>query len=311
MQKIEKPSNRLLQLPTVHGKQGHPALSQFDDDATPLCTPFRIFLLIFLLIICIAVIVDSFCCHFLLHLTQIWTHWLSKSGVLGILCVALLRMCCIMLFIPSWPVVLSSAAAFTSEFGFWPGFILNIVLVFAADVVSMQMMFFIARYLLVRPMRRLMKRFTTVYWLDKAINHKGFRIALLIRLNPELTTLGSYFLGATSIKWRDYTIGTIGDLFGVIVYCYIAATIVSTRSSGGPHDGAYYLRVSAAVFAVVISLLLIVILAWAVKQEMNAIAIEERSKLTNIPENRSGIASDDGRSVAVMAYAEDIAPLLL
>uniref|UniRef100_A0A0G4FET5 VTT domain-containing protein n=1 Tax=Chromera velia CCMP2878 TaxID=1169474 RepID=A0A0G4FET5_9ALVE len=256
-----------------------PCSEQEEDER--ICTPDRIAVLVILVVIVSCVVADSICCGNLLQFAKDLTHWVSSAGILGVVLCAGVRAMCIVLFLPAWPVLLAAAAAFSKEYGQLTAFFVSSASVFAADVVATQLMFFIGRFMLERPMRRLMKKNATLYWLDKAIEHKGLRICFLARMNPEFITVASYGFGATHIHWSDYTIGTLGDLVGVFGYSYIGVVLGGGHAKPGEGSG----RQSAAMVkwivlgaSVLITVVLVILITHQVKKEMEVIALEERQR---------------------------------
>lgn len=61
--------------------------------------------------------------------------------------------------------------------------------------------------------------------IDAVIAEEGWRTVFLLRLTPFPFGVVSYLLGITSVKLKDYFIGTLSVILHVIVWIYIGQTI--------------------------------------------------------------------------------------
>ena len=57
------------------------------------------------------------------------------------------------------------------------------------------------------------------------ISHEGWRTVFLIRMTPLSFSFASYLLGVTSIKLKDYFLGSIAIVFHVALWLYIGKSL--------------------------------------------------------------------------------------
>ncbi len=78
--------------------------------------------------------------------------------------------------------------------------------------------------------------------LDRAVEHSGFKITLLVRLAP-IFPFGvlNYTLGLTKVAFRDYALATaLGMLPGTIAYVYLGSLATSATELGHSSGGWLY-----------------------------------------------------------------------
>lgn len=69
--------------------------------------------------------------------------------------------------------------------------------------------------------------------IDQAVNRDGFKIVLLTRLSPLFPfTLLNYAFGITSVRLRDYLLGCIGMVPGILLYVYLGSLTGSLAQLG-------------------------------------------------------------------------------
>merc|ERR1711862_579696 len=104
------------------------------------------------------------------------------------------------------------------------------------------------------------------------LHHKGFTIAILIRLSPIIPFNAiNYILGLTSMKLHHYVLALIGLLPGTVMYCFIGATAGSLTESGNAVSGP--VAIGSIVFGIVFGLLAVFGVSYYAKNEFNKISI--------------------------------------
>ncbi len=134
--------------------------------------------------------------------------------VLAFLAVSVLRP---FFFLPATPFTLASGFLF----GFWQGILWSV----AGTTLSAILAFFMSRYLLRDYVAR---RFSgRIRGIDKAIESRGWRSILFMRLIPMVPfDVVSYIAGISSIRFRDYMIGTVlGELPAAIVLVMLGSSL--------------------------------------------------------------------------------------
>jgi uncharacterized membrane protein YdjX (TVP38/TMEM64 family) len=83
--------------------------------------------------------------------------------------------------------------------------------------------FLVARHLLLEPMRRFARRYSTFAAVEKAMESKGWKMVALLRLSPVLPFgVKNYLLGTTRVALGDYALGTLaGILPGLLFKVYV------------------------------------------------------------------------------------------
>lgn len=120
-------------------------------------------------------------------------------------------------FLPVTPFTISSGFLF----GFWQGLLLSTI----GTTISSAMTFIISRYLFHDYVRtRLVGRYQL---LDKAMECQGWRYVMFFRMIPILPyDLVGYVAGASTIRFRDYMIGSmLGELPGAVVLVFFGSTL--------------------------------------------------------------------------------------
>jgi uncharacterized membrane protein YdjX (TVP38/TMEM64 family) len=141
-------------------------------------------------------------------------------------------------FIPTTPFTIASGFLF----GFWQGILWSL----AGTTLSAILTFFIARYLF---HDYIMRRFSgRIRGIDRAIESRGWRFILFLRLIPMLPfDIVSYIAGISSIRFRDYMIGTVlGELPGAFVLVMLGSSLDRVGSS------VFYVSLVLAVIVLVV-----------------------------------------------------------
>ncbi len=104
--------------------------------------------------------------------------------------------------------------------------------------------------------------------LDRAIEHAGFKITLLVRLSP-IFPFGvlNYALGLTTVTVRDYVLASaLGMLPGTIAYVYLGSLVTSATDLG--HSSASWLYWVGGGLTVAASVAITLIARNALKREL-------------------------------------------
>ncbi|CDS04084.1 hypothetical protein LRAMOSA07039 [Lichtheimia ramosa] len=108
-------------------------------------------------------------------------------------------------------------------FGFAQGFPVSYFSALLGSVVC----FVVSRLWLKGFVTRLMARYPNLKAVVHAVEKKGFKLFLLIRLSPYPFNLLNVLFAATNISLRDYTIGTALTLTKIALHVYIGANLTS------------------------------------------------------------------------------------
>lgn len=143
-------------------------------------------------------------------------------------------------------VLLFPATLLTLGAGFLYGPWLGIAVVLPASVLGATAAFLVARHLARDAVAARVKGHRVFEAVDRAVARRGFRTVLLVRLTPVLPfNLLNYGLGLTSVRLRDYVLGSAIGMLPAIVLVVHAGSLVT--SLGGLGEAAPTGRARAAL----------------------------------------------------------------
>jgi uncharacterized membrane protein YdjX (TVP38/TMEM64 family) len=159
--------------------------------------------------------------------------WIKGFGPAGGLLYGLVYVVATVLFFPALPLTLGAGLVY--------GVVVGTLIVSPASVAGASLTFLVARYLVRDWVARRLKKYKQASAIDRAIEKNGFKVVLLLRLQPVLPfNMLNYALGLTSIRLRDYVIASwIGMLPATILYVYLGTIThdVSDLLRGRPNSG--------------------------------------------------------------------------
>jgi uncharacterized membrane protein YdjX (TVP38/TMEM64 family) len=160
-------------------------------------------------------------------------HWANGMGAAGGALYAVVYIAGTALFFTGLPLTLGA--------GFLYGAIIGTLVVSPASVAGATLAFLIARYLARDWVTRRIKKYPQVAAIDRAIEKKGFKAVVLLRLQPVLPfNILNYALGLTSIRLRDYMLASwIGMFPATVLYVYLGSVMndISDLLRGRPNSG--------------------------------------------------------------------------
>lgn len=116
--------------------------------------------------------------------------------------------------------------------------------------------FIISRYLISSHVRELTKDKKIVRALQKAINHNGVKILILIRMTPIVPyNLLNYLLGISEVKMSQYVLANLGLIPGIVIQVLIGTTLSSIKDSVSEEEEDKTMKIVSIVSSVVASLL--------------------------------------------------------
>ncbi|MBK8004757.1 MAG: TVP38/TMEM64 family protein [Gemmatimonadetes bacterium] len=115
------------------------------------------------------------------------------------------------------------------------------VVVFVGATTGAALSFLIARYLARDAVSRVAARYPRFAAVDRAIGADGLRIVLLLRMSPLFPfVLLNYGLGLTTVRFRDFVLGSVGMVPLIVLYVYLgqlageAALVAGGAPARGP-----------------------------------------------------------------------------
>ena len=159
--------------------------------------------------------------------------WVKGIGPVGGVLYAAVYIVGTALFFPGLPLTLGA--------GFIYGAVIGTLVVSPASVAGASLAFLIARYLARDWVTRRLKKYPQAATIDRAIEKNGFKVVVLLRLQPVLPfNMLNYALGLTSIRLRDYMLAPwIGMFPATVLYVYLGSIMndVSDLVRGRPNSG--------------------------------------------------------------------------
>lgn len=154
--------------------------------------------------------------------TSRFVEWVRTLGFWGALLYFLIYVAGTVLFVPGTALTLGSGLLF--------GVLWGTLLVSLASVSGATIAFLIARSFGREWTRKRIERYPKFKILDRAIGENGFKLVLLMRLQPVFVPFAilNYALGLTRVRLRDYVLASwIGMLPATTLYVYVGTSLKS------------------------------------------------------------------------------------
>lgn len=156
--------------------------------------------------------------------------WIKGLGVWGGVIFAGIYIIATVILAPAAPLTIVAGLAYGVGVGF--------PLVVVSATLGATLAFLVARYLVRNKVEGLLKERPKFAAVDKAISEEGWKVVVLLRLNPLVPfNLQNYFYGVTDIKLWHYVPATfVGIMPGTLLYVYLGAA--GQAALGGEGGGA-------------------------------------------------------------------------
>jgi uncharacterized membrane protein YdjX (TVP38/TMEM64 family) len=142
--------------------------------------------------------------------------WIKSLGTLAPIIFIIIYNVATVLFIP--------CSLLTIKAGFLFGAFWGSIYVFIAALIGATWSFLIGRYLSRDWVYSLLKQHPKFKAINQAVAKEGWKIVLLTRLSPIFPfNLLNYAFGITQVALKDYVLGSLGIIPGVIMYVYIGS----------------------------------------------------------------------------------------
>ena len=222
-------------------------------------------------------IVDSFTTGYVRNGLKPFLDWSEKNPVPGFFVFMLVYFLATIIFVPAAILTLGAGYIFGNAFGLGVGILLGTLSVFFGAIGSALVSFLLGRYLLRDWAIGLTKKYAIFEALDAAIEDKGFRIMVLLRLSPIVPFFATnYFAGVTSVSLRDYSLALFALIPVTTVYVLVGASaesLVDSAQSGGKP----VVTISIIVVGVVLGIAVICFTSYYVKKELKRVLLERRA----------------------------------
>jgi uncharacterized membrane protein YdjX (TVP38/TMEM64 family) len=154
--------------------------------------------------------------------TSSFIGWVRDLGTFGALVYSLAYVVGTVLLFPGTLLTVGS--------GFLYGLFMGVVLVSPASVLGATIAFLLARSFAGDWVRKQVSKYPRFEIIDRAVEKNGFRVVLLMRLEPVFIpfALLNYALGLTRVRLRDYVLASwIGMLPATTLYVYLGSSVQS------------------------------------------------------------------------------------
>ncbi|KAG1451644.1 hypothetical protein G6F46_010039 [Rhizopus delemar] len=151
---------------------------------------------------------------------EVLSHKLKEMGFGGYVLISLL------IFTSAFPPIFGYSAYQTLSgytFGFSTGFPIS----YLSGLLGASVCFWLSRTCLKLRVTRLLSRYPNIEAAIHAVEKKGFKLFVLIRLSPYPFNLLNFLFGATSIPFTHFVAGTAISLTKIALHVYIGANLTS------------------------------------------------------------------------------------
>jgi uncharacterized membrane protein YdjX (TVP38/TMEM64 family) len=158
----------------------------------------------------------------LLHQALEWIDSLGRTGAIAFMVIYALAT---VAFFPGSILTLGAGILF--------GIVWGSIYVFVGASVGATLAFLVGRYAARSWISRRIEGKSKFAAIDRAVGREGFKIVLLTRLSPVFPfNLLNYALGLTSVSLKDYVMGFVGMIPGVIMYVYAGSLLGDLATLG-------------------------------------------------------------------------------
>lgn len=234
-------------------------------------------LCMFLLIaVVVFLILDSIRFCIIPGLLSGFLEWVEHNPTPGIFAFTTVFLLATILLIPGAILTLGAGYVFANAFGMYKGVLLGSISTFVGAVAGSLASFFLGRYLLRNWVNRMSAKYEMFEALDSALEEKGLRIMVLLRLSPIIPyNVVNYIAGVTGVTLFEYTLSLLALLPGTVLYVFLGASAGSLASTNENGTGSTYTTI-VIVTSVVFGIAAIALTSYYSKRELNKITERKR-----------------------------------
>eukprot|EP00527_Entomoneis_sp_CCMP2396_P002734 CAMPEP_0198145016 /NCGR_PEP_ID=MMETSP1443-20131203/20372_1 /TAXON_ID=186043 /ORGANISM="Entomoneis sp., Strain CCMP2396" /LENGTH=452 /DNA_ID=CAMNT_0043808527 /DNA_START=135 /DNA_END=1493 /DNA_ORIENTATION=- len=161
----------------------------------------------------------------IMRLIHYFLVWMIQQPGAAVGCFLAFFVIATLLFVPPTILYFGAGYAFANVAGFWAGLFASTVVCFIGSCLGAILAFLRSRYMMRDLIELFAKRFPIVKCLDRAIEKKGFRVMLMMRLCPVVPFNGlNYVGGVTKISMEEYTFALVGVIPNIILWVLVGAS---------------------------------------------------------------------------------------
>jgi len=255
----------------------------------------RLIIGLVLLALIVFVIIDSQTNNWVRSGIVAFLEWVENNVVAGVFGFMALYFFATIFFVPGSILTLGAGFVFSAALDSlgW-GVLLGTGAVWVGASLGAIASFLLGRYLFRDGfVGKLTEKFTIFKALDNALEDKGLRIMVLLRLSPIVPfNVLNYIAGVTGVQLWHYVVACVAMLPGTILYVFLGASAGSlTAISGGMDDNDAdadadsgeedptnnkVVTITVVVVGVVFGILAIVVTSYYAKQELNKVLEQDK-----------------------------------
>jgi uncharacterized membrane protein YdjX (TVP38/TMEM64 family) len=182
-------------------------------------------------------------------------NWVEQLGPAGVVVFIGVYAIATVLLFPGW--------IFTVAAGLLFGLAGGTAAALSGATLGAALAFLVARYLVRDSVQKFAKSNSRFQAIDQAIGENGWKIVVLLRLNPLIPfNISNYFYGITAIPfWQYVLVSAIGMLPGALLYAYLGAVGKATLGAESLPSTGHYLLLGIGLAATLAGTIIITRLA--------------------------------------------------
>ncbi len=248
---------------------------------------------LFLLTFIVFIVADSLTNKYIKTGMNSFLEWVEANPGGGVLVFMLVIFCTTMLFIPGIILTFGSGYVFANAFGLGLGVLMGSIVVFVGAGAGAILSFLLGRFLLRDCVSGLTKKFKFFEALDNAMEEKGFRIMLLLRLSPLIyaSPYLNYGAGGMAVSFTAYLLSLFAILPATVMFVFLGASAGSLADSSGGNSKATTI---VLVIGIIFSVIAVALTTFYARQELRKVTMaSERDQETGAGEDDAN-ENDEG-----------------
>jgi len=204
--------------------------------------------------------------------------WVEDNSFGGMLVFVGVYIVATVLFVPGLILTLGAGFVYSKVYGLGLGLTIATAVVFVGASVGSVLAMLLGRYVFRGSLRARIQKYPKLAAIEDAIHQEGFKLVTLLRLSPIIPfNLFNYFMGITSVKFKDYSLGSVGILPGTLAYAYFGTALgsISEAAQGETQGGG--LELGFIIGGSVLALGAVFYVSYVAKKKINSIVEEKRS----------------------------------
>mmetsp|Transcript_51112 Transcript_51112/g.94655 ORF Transcript_51112/g.94655 Transcript_51112/m.94655 type:complete len:314 (-) Transcript_51112:118-1059(-) len=236
------------------------------------------------------VIVDSTTNGHIRDGIQTFLQWIEENPIQGFFSFMAVYFIATILFVPGLILTLGSGFVFSNAYGMGLGLVVATISVFVGASLGSIAAFLLGRYIFRDWAKGLTDKYPLFRAIDQALEEKGLRIMILLRLSPIIPFNAlNYICGVTAVSLRHYMLALFAMMPGTILYVFLGASAQSLTNLNSSTESSA-VTISTIVVGVVLGVVAIALSSRYAKKELSKIL--EREETAN-DATINGTATDD------------------